>query len=147
MTQDKGLGTLVQNPALPFSSWMTLRNLTVTNISFLLWKYTSVCLTGKIWVLDMIIYIKALYISSPWEKCKLLILMPCCYYIFVDYWRIIICHMFQMGQSISSVLIACELNFIIWDIWSYLSSVLIFLVCLYSSCQGDDKLVDFEGSK
>lgn len=65
MTQDKGLGTLVQIPALSFSSRMALRNLLIVNsISFLLWKYAPACLTGKICVLDIILYTKALYISN-----------------------------------------------------------------------------------
>lgn len=101
-------------PALPLNCWITLNNLsTVRNISFLLRKYILPYITVKIRHSNRIIYIKVFYISSTWKKCKLLILMLCCYHIFMDHWRVIICHIFQKGQPRSSLLYSVhwELNF------------------------------------
>ena len=73
------------------------------------------------------------------EKCKLLILMLCCYHIFMDHWRVIICHIFQKGQPRSSLFSSLGIEFPHPQICCYLSSVHTLLVCLYSTCQGDDK--------
>lgn len=104
---------------LPFRSWMTLNNLSIVrSINFLLWKYIPADIAGKVWVSGMIIYIKALYISSTWKKCKLLILLLCCYYIFVAHWRVIICYSSRKDSQAHLYSLPCELNFLIHDIWS-----------------------------
>lgn len=66
---DEGLATVVQVPALLKIIQLLNGSLSIVkSIDFLLWKYIPAGITGKIWDSDMIIYIKALHISSTRKK-------------------------------------------------------------------------------
>ena len=78
-TWDEGLDIVVQLPALPFSSWMTLNNLsTVKTISFTSLKIYSCQYHWKNIGLNYDNLYQSSLHSKHMKKCKLLIRVPCC---------------------------------------------------------------------